>query len=241
MKQFRAAMKRFLLGRYALLALALVSLALFYPVLALGLQGLSLWTIVFWSVLLSALHAIGMGPRMRRIARTLAVLAISAGLAGLAFYQFRHTSHAWVFALFDGLTLLFLALATAVTMLDVFLRETLDTDHLLGAACVYILLGLSFSYAFPVLDFLTSTPVLAHTNPVELHPTDPGGLRAEYLYFSFITLSTLGYGDLVPVTLAGRLLASMEALVGQLFLTILVARLIGLHLIRGSTRRSDPT
>lgn len=240
-EQLRTGTRRFFRGRYTLLVLALLSLALVYPVLGLGLPGLTLWTIVFWSVLLGALHAIGMGPRVRRLARSLAVLAISAGVAGLACYQLRETGHAWIFALFDMLTLLFLALATAVTLVDVFLRETLDTDHLLGAACVYILLGLSFSYALPLLDFFSDAPILAHANPAKLHPTNSGGLRAEYLYFSFVTLSTLGYGDLVPNTLAARLLASAEAIIGQLFLTILVARLIGLHLMRGSGRSSDLT
>ncbi|MFT7680449.1 MAG: hypothetical protein ACI8QC_004455 [Planctomycetota bacterium] len=237
--QLRAVASRFWRGRYAMLGLALLSLAFAYPVLGFGLPGLSLWTLAFWSVLLGALHAIGIGPRLRWIARTLAVFAICAGIAGLACYQLRQTNHAWVFALFDGLTLLFLALATGVTMVDVFLRETLDTDHLMGAACVYILLALTFAYALPVIDFLSTDPILAHMDPTHLRPTDPGGSRAEYLYFSFVTLSTLGYGDLVPASLAGRLVASMEAIVGQLFLTILVARLIGLHLMRANGRPSD--
>jgi hypothetical protein len=50
------------------------------------------------------------------------------------------------------------------------------------------------------------------------------------LYFSLATLTTLGYGDIVPTSAVSRMLASVEAVVGQLYLTVLVARLVGLHI-----------
>ena len=56
------------------------------------------------------------------------------------------------------------------------------------------------------------------------------GNAAETLYFSFTTLTTLGYGDIVPGSRLTRLLSALEALVGQLYLTVLVARLVGLHI-----------
>ena len=59
-------------------------------------------------------------------------------------------------------------------------------------------------------------------------------MLADYCYFSFTTLTTLGYGDLTPLTLATRVLSCAEAIIGQLFLTILIARLVGLHVVRAS-------
>ena len=53
---------------------------------------------------------------------------------------------------------------------------------------------------------------------------------APMIYFSFVTLTTLGYGDIVPLSPAARALAMVEALLGQLYLTVLVARLVGLHI-----------
>jgi hypothetical protein len=50
------------------------------------------------------------------------------------------------------------------------------------------------------------------------------------LYFSFATLTTLGYGDIVPVSAIARTLATLEAITGQLYLAVLVARLVGLHI-----------
>jgi voltage-gated potassium channel Kch len=59
----------------------------------------------------------------------------------------------------------------------------------------------------------------------------------DLLYFSYVTLATLGYGDVVPITDGARSLAVLEALGGTVYLAILVARLIGLHLAHSGTPR----
>lgn len=231
--------RRLIRGRYLQLSAALVVLAAMYPMLGLGLAGLGSWTVAFWLVLLGALHAVGSSQRVRRLGRVLAAVAFGAGVTGLACFNLTEWGHDWIFALFDGLTLLFLILATGVILVDVLFRESIDADHLLGAACVYVLVGLTFAYALPVLDGLTTAPILASGGSSELQvDTDPGQVRAEYLYFSFVTLSTLGYGDIAPATLTVRLVAGVEAILGQLFLTILVARLIGLHIAPSQQRES---
>ena len=56
---------------------------------------------------------------------------------------------------------------------------------------------------------------------------------ASSLYFSFVTLTTLGYGDMTPVTITARMLTAAEALIGQMYLTVLVARLVALHIAGG--------
>ena len=227
---------RVLHGRYAPLALALVFLGIMYPLLGMGVAGLSAWTAAFWSVLMGALHAVGMRGRARRIALSLAALAILSGASGLLCYALDLASHGWLFVLFDGLTFVFLALATGEVLLDVLFGDISEADELMGVACAYVLLGLTFAYLLPVVGSLTGEPVFALADSSA--DTDPGLARAEYLYFSFVTLSTLGYGDLAPGSLTGRLIASAEAIIGQLFLTIFVARLIGSHVVRGRTERT---
>ncbi len=54
-------------------------------------------------------------------------------------------------------------------------------------------------------------------------------------YFSFETLTTLGYGDIVPRSPAARMLATIEAVMGQIYLTVLIARLVGLHIAHASS------
>ena len=107
---------------------------------------------------------------------------------------------------------------------------------IVGAACAYVLLALTFAYLMSVIDGVTAEPLLTPIAGNTFAPQDRGMARADTLYFSFVTLTTLGYGDIAPATLVGRLIAGAEALTGQLFLTIFVARLIGLHLTRGDGR-----
>jgi voltage-gated potassium channel Kch len=57
-------------------------------------------------------------------------------------------------------------------------------------------------------------------------------------YFSFVTLTTIGYGDIVPRSAAGRIFASLEAVMGQIYLAVLVARLVGLHIIHAESPAS---
>ncbi|MBL0715110.1 MAG: two pore domain potassium channel family protein [Desulfosarcina sp.] len=63
--------------------------------------------------------------------------------------------------------------------------------------------------------------------------------QTDYLYYSFVTLTTLGYGDILPVIGPAKALAYMEAIIGQLYLTILVARLMGLHIAYTGPKRRD--
>ena len=59
------------------------------------------------------------------------------------------------------------------------------------------------------------------------------------IYFSFVTLTTLGYGDIVPVSASARMLATMEALMGQLYLAVLVARLVGMQVSQRMLDKKD--
>jgi len=98
-------------------------------------------------------------------------------------------------------------------------------DRIVGAICVYILIGLGCGSVFETLD--SAFPGSLRF-PAESAWTTPGPLR--YRYFSFVTLATLGYGDITPVTALAGTLASLEAIGGQLYIGITVARLVALSL-----------
>jgi hypothetical protein len=86
-----------------------------------------------------------------------------------------------------------------------------------GVLCIYLLLGLLFAASFSALQALT---------PEDFFTTENGD-TSEFLYFSFSTLTTTGYGDLVAATNAGRSLAITEALIGQIYLVTVVALIVG--------------
>jgi ion channel len=86
-----------------------------------------------------------------------------------------------------------------------------------GALSVYLLIGLLFTYVFAFIGVVNSAGFFAQSG--EHDATD-------YVYFSYITLTTVGYGDLTAGTNVGRVLAAMEALVGQLYLVTIVAVVI---------------
>ena len=116
--------------------------------------------------------------------------------------------------------------------------STIRTDTILGGICVYLLMGVLFALLFSLVEVgnAGSFSVSGARGPsamtwLPFHDVPPAQValgEANLLYFSFTTLTTLGYGDISPVTPAARALTSLEAVAGQLFIAILIARLVGL-------------
>jgi voltage-gated potassium channel len=111
-------------------------------------------------------------------------------------------------------------------------------DRIVGAICVYVLIGLGWASVYETLDGVIPG---SFRFPADTAWTTPSPTR--YRYFSFVTLATLGYGDVTPVTALAGTLASIEAIAGQLYIGITVARLVALSLAdragSGKSPRSD--
>jgi len=112
-------------------------------------------------------------------------------------------------------------------------------DRIVGAICVYVLIGLGFASVYETLDGVIPG---SFRFPADTAWTASGPLR--YRYFSFITLATVGYGDVTPASALAGTLASLEAIVGQLYIGITVARLVSLSLVErgdhGERSKPDP-
>jgi hypothetical protein len=94
-------------------------------------------------------------------------------------------------------------------------HERVTVQTIAGAVCAYLLIGYFFSLVYCALDLLGSSYVFGHAVAAD-----------EYTYFSFVTLTTLGYGDLAPATDVAQRLAATEAMSGQILLVTMVARLV---------------
>jgi hypothetical protein len=175
------------------------------------LRGFSRW--LGLATLLLALYASGVGRTFLLTVGSLALVAaalwrqalVSRGMLGIA-----------VVASFTALV----ALAPIAILWKVrkeFAKEGVDAEVVLGALCAYLYIGTWFAFTYGIAVLLSNAPFFAQ----------PGAERPlNYLYFSFITLTTTGFGDLSPAYGPGRMLAAVEAVIGQLYLVTVVALVV---------------
>jgi Ion channel len=114
-----------------------------------------------------------------------------------------------------------------VTLVRVLRHKRVTYETVLGALCTYVLLGLLFAFAYLALDLVRDAPFFAQPGTHE---------ASEYLYFSFVTITTLGFGDLSPAVGLPQALTALEALLGSVFLVTLVARLVTLWVRQDEAR-----
>ena len=104
----------------------------------------------------------------------------------------------------------------------VFGPEVMDADLLWGAAAAYLMVGILWCFVYGLVQLEVGDSFLVRGTAARLDLTD-------LLYFSFSTLTTIGFGDIVPITRLGHVTAILEGIVGTLFLAILIAKLVGVY------------
>ena len=114
--------------------------------------------------------------------------------------------------------LLLAIVAPIVILRRIVLSPTITVRLVLGALSIYLLLGLAYAYLFPLIATLSGSPFFVQT-------TTPNA--SDYIYFSYTTLATIGYGDYTAASSLGRMVSVSEGLVGQLYLVSAVALLVG--------------
>jgi voltage-gated potassium channel Kch len=145
----------------------------------------------------------------------------------------RHVFGTDLLAGWDTLLSLVIVVAFVIFILRyVFKEGTVTWQRVEGAVTAYMLIAVTFSIAYLLISSLIPG---AFKFPDEA--PKPGDPRSVYIYFSVITLTTLGYGDIIPVHPFARTLAMSEAFVGQLYPAILLARLVSLYVVH--SQRSD--
>lgn len=111
-----------------------------------------------------------------------------------------------------------------IVILSYVLRaENITQEVISGALVVYLLFGLLWTFLFSLTEHLSPASFSSTTSLGEEN-------RFAFLYYSFVTLTTLGYGDVTPLTPMATSLAVLEAIIGQIYLTVLIARLVGMHI-----------
>jgi hypothetical protein len=206
---------------HRMLFAALVFMILVNPFLTETTGFQSVAGVLMMAVMVTAVRTVARDPRHFYITIGLGALAAVGQLALLFQYSESLNVMRYLF------TTLFLIYVCALLLSDIILRShTVTRELLFGSVNIYLMAGLAFAFLYGLIEYLqpgSFTGVREFTNREDA--------ALPFIYFSFVTMTTLGYGDVVPLTRFGATAAYVQAVFGQLYLAILVARLVGLHIV----------
>jgi hypothetical protein len=209
-----------------LCGLLVLSILLEMPLRAAG-YGSFLFGLLIVTVTYAAASAAGDTKRVRRAYMVLVapVIIIDIGIITMG----AGDGLALVGAAFQTALLCFAAISILSHLLK---TERVSIDTILGGVCVYLLIGESFAYICSIVELLKAGSYLEGGRMLSIPPNVNHllGRRPELSYFSFLTLTTVGFGDIVPVAPVARVFAILEALIGQIFLATFLAFLVGNYL-----------
>ena len=201
-------------GRYGLLLLVLIATYLLsaseFSTLAADLQ-----TLLFFGVLLLAIRT---GRVSRRISRLVGAVALTGSAAALGWALTGSAAGIGAADIWKGLILL---LTAVLIVRRVLARPAVTVQSIYGALSAYLIIGLMYAAFYGAIWRLGGGAFFAGQQTAE-HQSN----TQTFQYFSFTTLTTLGYGDFTAAGDGGRAIAVIEALTGQVFLATLVARLV---------------
>ena len=183
-------------------------------VVTVGLQGVTL---------LTTLIASRSGRRLFRIAVVVVVLAFLAAVAS-AFLD--DTSDPT--GVFFALNVLLVGACPVVIAQALVRRRIIDIHTVMGAICIYVLFGMIFAFLYASIGLIEGSFFVQTKNAT----------LPEFLFFSYVTETTVGYGDFTAAGSLGQAIAAFEALVGQLYLVTVVAVVVS-HMTRARRRGAD--
>jgi hypothetical protein len=213
---FRIPFTQIFVGRFSFLLVSIILVFALRPFLK-GFVRIDILTEIFLSiVLLSAIHAVSRKTRTFITALVLAVPAFSLDWLG---YIMAVPSLADASRMMSAL---FTAYVLIILLSFVLKQKEVTTDVLMAAMCGYFFLGFMWAFFFLFLEAVQP----GSFQMAQGQSADAG----QFLYFSFVTMTTLGYGDMTPIASGARSLAVLSAVMGQLYLAVTIARLVGMHI-----------
>lgn len=144
----------------------------------------------------------------------------------------------WLVMIKEFLLMVFLLEVIRVIARHVFTTKRVSTaDSLYGAVCIYLLTGVFFAHTYFLINLIAPNSYGCSTSLCAGH-LDSAFQNGVDIYYSFVTLTTMGYGDVVPLSPFAGMIAVLEAIIGQMYVAIVVARLVGLYLLEAEQKET---
>ena len=212
--------------RFFILAVSLLAFILVTPLVQ-GFVGIQiLWNIFLTGILLSGVHAVSEKKRRVYIASLLALPMLVYLWSG---YFMESNLYVVIVGGFSGV--LFFAYMIVNILSFIYRQDKVTRDLIFSAVVVYLLMAIMWTFIYRVIE-------TAHPGSFTIPTTDIHE-RMRFIYFSLVTITTLGYGDIVPKTSLASSLATLEAVVGQLYLVTTVAWLVGVRVSQSTGGKSQ--
>lgn len=213
-------------GSYAFLLSMLFVWMFVYPLFHNGeFKVLTVGHLVFAGLLIASVRIAAGNPKAVRSLSILAVLIVVVGFL----HHFGAFVGQGVFVAIEVARVVFILLGVHVVFRHIMRSESVSLDTILGAICVFLMIAAAFAEAYRVLDVMDPNAIQYLDD--SLSGDLPAGYTHDrYTYFSVVTITTLGYGDVVPISSLARMLVQIEAILGQLYVALVLAWLVGLNM-----------
>jgi hypothetical protein len=224
-KEFHLPFTQIRVSRFLFLLISILLMFVLRPFLE-GYIGFGILLEMFFSfILLSGVYAVSQKKHH-------VIIALALASPALFMRWSTHLVQSPAFSLVaNSFMILFFFYVVTVFLAFLFKEDEVTADVIMAAVCGYVFIGLMWAFAFAVLENL-----------------QPGSFRLveggredirNFTYYSFVTQTTLGYGDITPLTAPARSLSLLEAIIGQLYLAVLIARLVGIQISQSSRQESS--
>jgi voltage-gated potassium channel len=217
-ERLRIPLTNIIIGRFGFLLISILIMIILRPFVEghIGLQ--ALLAIFMTAIVISILYAVSEQKRVLMIALAIAIPTLI--LKWTSYFVNISAIH----LASDVIGVVFTAYATIIILSYVFSEKKISADVIFAAISGYFLIGLMWAFIFSALEFLIPGSFQG--------PQVEASRLSHAYYYSFTTLTTLGYGDITPVSAPARSFSFLEAIMGQLYLAILIAGLVGKYIVQ---------
>lgn len=187
---------------------------------------LAVMELSFTLILLFGIYLVTDNKKLLTVTALIALLATSI----IFFNIFLQSKSLLLLGLY--LEIIFFIITAFAIIRHVLGYKRVTADKIYGAICGYLILGMIWTLIYITIEIVNPESFRLISNQIRDYGTyyTHRYYFSDFIYYSFVTLSTLGYGDIVPVSTPARIFSALEAITGQLYVAVFIARLVGLHI-----------